>query len=115
MLDGILVLLLPQGLRFFVRCVPLTPLPFYRGLLSAWVAAGGSFLATRESLVVGSFSCEPPIAVAEATTKSVYSFLVANHSTVPCCVRHFAPALWGFVVAFYIGLAVLVPSPPPCD
>ena len=64
--------------------------PFYRGLLSAWVAAGGSLLATRESLVVGSFSCEPPIAVAEATTKSVYSLPVANHSTVPCCVRHFA-------------------------
>ena len=32
--------------------------PFHRGLLSAWVAAEGSFSATRESLVVGSFSCE---------------------------------------------------------
>ena len=42
--------------------------PFYRGLLSAWVVAEGSFSATRESLVVVSFSCESPIAVAEATT-----------------------------------------------
>lgn len=42
---------------------------------------------------MGSFSCESPIVVAEATTKSVYSLLVANHSTVPNCVRHFAPLL----------------------
>ena len=86
---------------------------FYRGLLSAWVAAEGSFSATQESLVVDSFSCESPIAVAEATTKSVYSLLVANHSMVPNCVRHFAPG--GFVPAFYMVPAVLVPSRPPCD
>ena len=86
---------------------------FYRGLLSAWVAAEGSFSATQESLVVDSFSCESPIAVAEATTKSVYSLLVANHSMVPNCVRHFAPG--GFVLAFYMVPAVLVPSRPPCD
>ena len=67
--------------------------PFYPGLLSAWVAVEGSFSATRESLIMGSFSCESPIVVAEATTKSVYSLLVANHSTVPNCVRHFAPLL----------------------
>ena len=29
MLDAILVLLLPQGLRFFARCGPLTPLPLW--------------------------------------------------------------------------------------
>ena len=68
--------------------------PFYRGLLSAWVAAEGSFSATWESLVASSFSCESPIAVAEATTKSVYSPLVANHLTVPNCVRYCAP-VWG--------------------
>lgn len=67
--------------------------PFYRGLLSAWVAAEGSFSVTRESLIMGSFSCESPIAVAKATTKSVYSLHVANHSTMPNCVRHFAPLL----------------------
>ena len=62
--------------------------PFYRGLLSAWVAAEGSFSATRESLVVGSFSCESPIAVAEDTTKSLYSLLVANHFQLCSSFRH---------------------------
>ena len=91
----------------------LSPLPpFYRGLLSTWVAAKGSFSATRESLVVGSFSCESPIAVAKATTKSVYSLLVANHSQLGLSFR---PCFGGFVLAFYMGLAVSVPSRPPCD
>ena len=86
--------------------------PFYRGLLSAWVAAEGSFSATQESLVVGSFSCESPIAVAEDTTKSVYSLLVANHSQ---WCSSFCPCFGGFVLAFYMGPAVSVPSRPPCD
>ena len=86
--------------------------PFYRGLLSAWLAAEGSFSATRECLVVGSFSGESPIAVAEATTKSVYSLLVANHSQL---CSSFRPCFGGFVLAFYMGPAVSVPSRPPCD
>ena len=84
--------------------------PFYHGLLSAKVAAEGSFSATRDSLVVSSFSGESPIAVNEATTKSVYSLL----DGAQLCPS-FHPCFGGFVLAFYMGPAVLVPSRPPCD
>ena len=84
--------------------------PFYRNLLSAKVAAEGSFSATRESLVVSSFSGESPIAVAEATTKSVYSLLDGAQW---CSL--FRPCFGGFVLAFYMGPAVLVHSRPLCD
>ena len=61
---------------------------------------------------MGSFSCESPIAVAEPTTKSVYSLLVANHSKL--CLS-FRPCFGGFALTFYMGPAVSVPSGPPCD
>ena len=72
--------------------------PFYRDLLLAWKTVDGGFSAVKASLAIGLSTGLVVTPVSRVSTKSVYSFLLAEHLSDPHCVikfaRDFGPLYW---------------------